>query len=180
MWPVALMLLLDISGGGRNSWLMMKGKGWEHGSHNGIGHIVTRVKCLLFVFSWVRHKQVSQGCWVNKAVLWWELWWEVQSENIHSLLLACSVFLPIYIIVHFIWVVVEYRRANYCYCQVDLELFWWNCSFAILLKWLDILFIKTNVWNQNFDILQIHCCNFVTVHLQLSLPIYCSNLKVFL
>ena len=40
--------------------------------------------------------------------------------------------------------------------------------------------LKTNVWNQNFDILQIHCCNFVTVHLQLSLPIYCSNLKVFL
>ena len=56
-------------------------------------------------------------------------------------------------------------------------MFWWNCSFSILLKW---LFIKTNVWNQNFDILQIHCCNFVTVHLQLSLPIYCSNLKVFL
>ena len=177
MWPVALMLLLDKWG--RNSWLMMKGKGWEHGSHNGMGHIVTRVKCLLFVFSWVRHKQVSQGCWVNKAVLWWELWWEVQSENIHSLLLACSVFF-----------------TNLYYCTFHMSSSWIQKSKLLLLSsWfgivlmelfifnsikMTILFIKTNVWNQNFDILQIHCCNFVTVHLQLSLPIYCSNLKVFL
>ena len=49
-----------------------------------------------------------------------------------------------------------------------------NGSFWIL------LYSKNKCLDPKFDILQIHCCNFVTVHLQLSLPIYCSNLKVFL